>query len=110
MCPVRHRIDKRKAVTALLNQNNAGRGCLWSEADVICPRNIPLPETEQNEGCDAQSLGMTDNEFISIIAKLRREGMKVILKDSIYEMDRKQFHGVLEIAKKSAQKAIYSEK
>lgn len=34
--------------------------------------------------------------------------MKVILKDSIYEMDRKQFHGVLEIAKKSVPKAIYA--
>ncbi len=34
--------------------------------------------------------------------------MKVILKDSIYEMNRKQFHGVLDIAKKSVKMGIYA--
>lgn len=34
--------------------------------------------------------------------------MKVILKDSIYEMSRKQFRGVLDIAKKSVKMGIYA--
>ncbi len=34
--------------------------------------------------------------------------MKVILKDSIYEMNRKQFRGVLDIAKKSVKMGIYA--
>lgn len=34
--------------------------------------------------------------------------MKVILKDSVYEMNRKQFRGVLNIAKKSVKTGIYA--
>jgi hypothetical protein len=34
--------------------------------------------------------------------------MKVILKDKIYEMDRKQFCGLLDIAKRSVNMGIYA--
>ncbi len=34
--------------------------------------------------------------------------MRVILKDSMYEMNRKQFRGVLDIAKKSVKMGIYA--
>ncbi len=34
--------------------------------------------------------------------------MRLILKDSIYEMNRKQFRGVLDIAKKSIKTGIYA--
>lgn len=34
--------------------------------------------------------------------------MRVILKDSVYEMNRKQFRGVLNIAKKSVKMGIYA--
>lgn len=34
--------------------------------------------------------------------------MKVILKDSMYEMNRKQFRGVLDIAKKAVKMGVYA--
>ncbi len=34
--------------------------------------------------------------------------MRVILKDSMYEMSRKQFRGVLDVAKKSVKCGIYA--
>ncbi len=36
------------------------------------------------------------------------DGMRVILNNSIYEMNRKQFRGVLDIAKKSVKMGIYA--
>ncbi len=34
--------------------------------------------------------------------------MRIILKDNVYEMNRKQFRGVLDIAKKSVKMGIYA--
>lgn len=36
--------------------------------------------------------------------------MKVILKDKIYEMNRKQFHGLLDVARESMKIGIYAVK
>ncbi len=45
--------------------------------------------------------------FANLIVNARIE-MKVILNDSIYEMDKKQFRSVLDIAKKSVKMGIYA--